>query len=239
MRRVCVLAALSITLVLAGCGDENTSTEVDNSSQDEGTPSDDATADVDPEAALLGAEDLPDGADVQPVDMAGLNGGMEDLQEGIAEDVTYDPAECQDSEGVGFYGDDVESAGMHASVGEGLETDTVQHSVFRGVDESDLSELEGYYQDCGEITISGTVQGQSIDQVLTTSTVDAPSVDADQVTALETTLSVAGTTEDPERMIFIVDGDYGIQLSGAAQSETFNVDELANVALERLNEARN
>lgn len=254
MRKIGIVAALTAVLVLAGCGDdggsddasstEDTSSSSDSDDSGSDTGSDDngedapddaegsgGTADV--SAALLGADDLPSGASVTPLDIAGFAGAMSGMAD-MLQDVTYDPADCKENSADPLLAEGVDAAAMTATAGEGANVEVLVNAAYAGANSDDFDGLMDYYDRCGEVAITGTIQGQEIDMVTKSSVVDAPALDADAVMAIEVAIESQMIPAVPQRIVYVVEGEYGAYVSANASSTEFDVDALAGIALERL-----
>lgn len=184
-------------------------------------------------AALLVAEDLPADADLTPLDIAGVAGGMAgmtDMLEGIA----YDPADCKDNSADPLLAEGVDAAAMSATTGEGANIEVLVNAAYAGASADDFDGLTDYYERCGEIAITGSVQGQEVDMVTKTTVVEAPELDADAVMAVEVAVESQMMPAVPQRLVYVVAGEYGAYVAANADSTAFDVDALAAVALERL-----
>lgn len=246
MRKLGIAALLAATLFLTACGgddepgDDATTASEETGAADE-TPADDATDDAaaeeeggdagatDLQAALLAAEDLPEGATVSAFDVAQLSGAAESMAQ-LLEGVTYEPADCQTYEADPLQKDGVEAVGMTATSG----TDVLVNAVYTNAGGTDVADVQEYYDRCGEITISGEAAGQPLDMTVRSSTVDAPDVDADEVLAVETVTESAAMPAVPTRIIYMIDGDRGVYVAGNPESTTFDLNALAAAALDKL-----
>ncbi|RIQ11658.1 hypothetical protein DY240_28285 [Jiangella rhizosphaerae] len=236
---------MAATLFLAACGgDDESGDDATASSEEtaaaEETPADDATDDAaaeeggesgatDLQAALLTAEDLPEGATVSAFDVAQLSSAGESMAQ-LLEGVTYEPADCQAYDSNPLQKDGAEAAGMTATSG----TDVLVNAVYTNASADDVASVQEYYDRCGEITISGEAAGQSLDMTVRTTTVEAPEVDADEVLAVETVTESAAMPSVPTRVIYMIDGDRGVYVAGNPESTTFDLNALAAAALEKL-----
>ncbi|WP_157987693.1 DUF5642 family protein [Jiangella endophytica] len=246
MRKLGISALVAATLFLAACGgddesgDDATATSEETAAAEE-TPADDATDDAaaedeggdagatDLQAALLAAEDLPDGATVSAFDVAQLSSAGESMAQ-LLEGVTYEPADCQAYDADPLQKDGADAAGMTATSG----TDVLVNAVYTNASADDVADVQEYYDRCGEITISGEAAGQPLDMTVRTSTVDAPDVDADEVLAVETVTESAAMPAVPTRIIYMIDGDRGVYVAGNPESATFDLEALAVAALDKL-----
>ncbi|TDD67286.1 hypothetical protein E1262_19520 [Jiangella aurantiaca] len=245
MRKLGISALVAATLFLAACGGDDESGDDATTSSEETaaaeTPGDDATGDAAAEeeggeagatglqAALLAAEDLPEGATVSAFDVAQLSSAGESMAQ-LLEGVTYEPADCQAYDANPLQKDGAEAAGMTATSG----TDVLVNAVYTNASADDVASVQEYYDRCGEITISGEAAGQPLDMTVRTSTVEAPEVDADEVVAVETVTESAAMPAVPTRVIYMIDGDRGVYVAGNPESTTFDLDALAAAALEKL-----
>ncbi|WP_147375557.1 DUF5642 family protein [Jiangella rhizosphaerae] len=245
MRKLGISALVAATLFLAACGgDDESGDDATASSEEtaaaEETPADDATDDAaaeeggesgatDLQAALLTAEDLPEGATVSAFDVAQLSSAGESMAQ-LLEGVTYEPADCQAYDSNPLQKDGAEAAGMTATSG----TDVLVNAVYTNASADDVASVQEYYDRCGEITISGEAAGQSLDMTVRTTTVEAPEVDADEVLAVETVTESAAMPSVPTRVIYMIDGDRGVYVAGNPESTTFDLNALAAAALEKL-----
>lgn len=240
MRKLGISALVAATLFLAACGgdddagDDATAASDETAAADE-TPADDAAdeggeaAASGLQAALLSAEDLPEGATVSAFDVAQLDSAGESMAQ-LLEGVTYEPADCQAYDTNPLQKDGAEAAGMTATSG----TDALINAVYTNASADDVADVQEYYDRCGEITVSGEAGGQTLDMTIRTTTVDAPEVDADEVIAVETVTESAAMPAVPTRIIYMIDGDRGVYVAGNPESTTFDLNELAGAALDKL-----
>lgn len=241
MRKLGISALVAATLFLAACGgdddagDDATAASEETAAADE-TPADDAAEEEDGEAAasgleaaLLSAEDLPEGAAVSAFDVAQLDSAGESMAQ-LLEGVTYEPADCQAYDTNPLQKDGAEAAGMTATSG----TDALINAVYTNASADDVASVQEYYDRCGEITVSGEAGGQSLDMTIRTTTVDAPEVEADEVIAVETVTESAAMPAVPTRIIYMIDGDRGVYVAGNPESTTFDLNALAVAALDKL-----
>lgn len=261
MRKIAITALIATTLLLTGCGgddesgDDATTTNEQTSGGDEpaaedtpaedepaaeDTPADDEPADdgaaggaVDLNAALLTADDLPDASQVTPIDVAEMAISMDGVA-GQLEGATFEPAECQDNSADPLRRDGVEAAAMIAV----SEVDVFMQAVYTGASEDDIAAVEEYYERCGEVIYSGEMDGQSIEMTTTTELVDGPSVDADHVVALDSTMAGSGLPGTVTRVVYVIDGDLGMYVAAKPDSAMFDIDALTATALEKLRAAR-
>ncbi|SDU40089.1 DUF5642 family protein [Jiangella alkaliphila] len=255
MRKIAITALIATTLLLTGCGgddesgDDATTTNEPSSGGDEpaaedtpaeDTPAEDEPADdaaaggaVDLDAALLTAGDLPDGAQIMPIDVTEMATGMDSMA-GLIEGATYEPAECQDNSADPLRRDGVEAAAMTAM----SEVDVFMQAVYTGASEDDIAAVEDYYERCGEVSFSGEMADQAIEMTTTTEIVDAPSVDADHVVALDSTMAGSGLPGTVTRVVYVIDGDLGMYVAANPDSAVFDIDALTATALEKLRAAR-
>lgn len=210
-RRAAVTALAAATL-LTGCGG------------DDG---------VDLQEALLTADDLPGGVELMSVDAIELTGTITSMAQ-LLENVTYEPAECEDDPADPLRGHDVESSGMAAVSGD----DVFVQAVYTGASVDDLAAIEEYYQRCREVTVSGEMAGQPVDMTITTQVTGGPPVDADHVIALDSTTSAAGAPDALDHIVYLIDGAEGMFVAVTPESTTFDLDELTAKALEKLRAAR-
>lgn len=244
MRKLGISALVAATLFLTACGGDDepgddASTPSEETAAAEEAPAGDATDDAaeeggdagatDLQAALLSAEDLPEGATVSAFDVAQLSSAGESMAQ-LLEGVTYEPADCQAYDANPLQKDGAEAAGMTATSG----TDVLVNAVYTNASADDVASVQEYYDRCGEITISGEAAGQPLDMTVRTTTVDAPEVDADEVIAVETVAESATMPSVPTRVIYMIDGDRGVYVAGNPESATFDLDTLAADALEKL-----
>lgn len=243
MRKLGISALVAATLVLAACGGDDepsgdaTTGGDETAAADETPAGDDAAAEDeggeaaagDLQAALLAAEDLPEGATVAAFDVAQLSSAAEGMAQ-LLEGVTYEPADCQAYDSNPLQKDGAESAGMSATSG----TDVLVNAVYTNASTDDVASVQEYYDRCGEITISGEAAGQTLDMTVRTSTVEAPEVDADEVIAVETVTESANMPAVPTRVIYMIDGDRGVYVAGNPESTTFDLNALAAAALDKL-----
>ena len=243
MRKLGISALVAATLFLAACGGDDepsgdaTTGGEETAAADETPAGDDAAAEEeggeaaagDLQAALLAAEDLPEGATVSAFDVAQLSSAAEGMAQ-LLEGVTYEPADCQAYDSNPLQKDGAESAGMSATSG----TDVLVNAVYTNASADDVASVQEYYDRCGEITISGEAAGQTLDMTVRTSTVEAPEVDADEVIAVETVTESANMPAVPTRVIYMIDGDRGVYVAGNPESTTFDLNALAAAALDKL-----
>ncbi|WP_116949752.1 DUF5642 family protein [Jiangella endophytica] len=190
-------------------------------------------AGVDLQAALLTADDLPSGVEVMPVDAIELTGTIQSMAQ-LLENVTYEPAGCEDAAADPLRRDGAESAGMTAVSGE----DVFVQAVYTGASTDDLAAIEEYYQRCDEVTVSGEMAGQTVDLTITTELSDGPPVDADHVIALDSTTAAAGAPEAVNHVVYLIDGGEGMFVAVTPDSTVFDLDALTAKALEKLRAAR-
>lgn len=188
---------------------------------------------VDLDAALLTADDLPDGVELLPVDALELTGTIQSMAQ-LLENVTYEPAECQDDPANPLRRHEVESAGMAAVSGD----DVFVQAVYTGASVDDITAIEDYYQRCREVTVSGEMAGQPVDLTIKTQVTGGPPVDADHVIALDSTTSAAGAPDTLDHVVYLIDGGEGMFVAVTPESRTFDLDELTVTALEKLRAAR-
>lgn len=242
MRKTAITALIATTVLLSACGGDDDATGDSTTAAEQGGG--DATAGDDPaddepdgeldlDAALLTADDLPEGAELVAIDTAQLAGGMETMAK-LVEGATYDPAECQDNSSDPMRRDGVEAAAMTALVG----TDVFMQAVYTDATADDIAAVEEYYERCGEVTFSGEVAGQDIEMTTTTRVVEAPTVDADQVIALDSTTAGGGQPGTANRIVYVVDGHDGMYVAANPDSTVFDLNALTAAALEKLRDAR-
>lgn len=240
MRKIGVVAALTAVLVLAGCGDDGGSedaseTEDTSANSDAGAESGNGDDEEDISAALLVAGDLPEGVEVEPMDISGFSGAVAGMTE-MLEDVEYDPAECKENSADPLMHEGVEAAAMTAMAGSGANIEVLMNAVFAGASTDDVDALTDYYENCSEIAITGSIAGQQLDMVTKTTVTDAPDLDADAVLALEVAVESATAPAVPQRLVYAIEGDHGTYVAANAESSTFDVDALAATVLDRLQE---
>ncbi|SDT65817.1 hypothetical protein [Jiangella sp. DSM 45060] len=188
---------------------------------------------VDLDAALLTADDLPDDVELLPVDALELTGTIQSMAQ-LLENVTYEPAECQDDPADPLRRHDVESAGMAAVSGD----DVFVQAVYTGASVDDITAIEEYYQRCREVTVSGEMAGKPVDLTIRTHVTGGPPVDADHVIALDATTTAAGAPDTLDHVVYLIDGAEGMFVAVTPESSTFDLDELTVRALEKLRAAR-
>lgn len=256
MRKIAISAALTAVLFVTACGGDDPETTTDSSTDSSPSESSGGGGEQKPDdseenaggeiadltTALLTAEDLPEGAQLTPISGDLLTSTTTSMA-GMLEDVTYEPADCggeKANETNPLAGEGVQAEAVSASVGELPAFDVVVHAVYSGASSDGLSALEDYAEQCSEVALTGTIAGQTIDSTSTITVVDAPSVDADATLAIDVaTTSAAMPTPIPlNRAVYIVDGDYGIMLSANPESEVFDLDALAQTALDKLHAAQ-
>lgn len=228
-----VAAAAAAALVVTGCGSEDQPEPEQASMEDSGGEGKE-TKPQDLSAGLLTAKDLPEGSQVQPFDAGEINSGISGLGE-MLQDVAYDPAECQANTDDPLSAEGIDAAGVTASVGSGEQVEVVVNAVYTEANADDLTGLSDYVDQCGTVSIKGTINGEPIDVTVHSELTDPPEVEADAVVAMETSSAseqIPGG-EAPTRIIYMVDGNVGVYVAGNPDAAGFNIDELARTALER------
>lgn len=243
MRKTALTALIAATVLLSACGgddepaDESTTAEQTGGDTAETTPpADEPTeeaGDVDPAAALLTAEDLPSGVQIVPLDLGEVSGSLDSL-ESLLEGIAYEPADCAGNDDDPLMREGADGAAITAV----QDADVLVNAVYSGASADDIAAVGDYYERCGEISVTGDAGGQPLDMTVSSQVVDAPDVDADEVIAIETVTTGSGIPEIPMRTIYMVDGDYGVYVSGNTTSVLFDFDALAATALEKLRAAR-
>jgi hypothetical protein len=202
--------------------------------QSEGTTDDASGAAIDMSAALLTAKDLPAGAEIKSLDLAQITNEIQDAAAN-ADDLTYDPASCAGESANPFGANKIEAKALQATIA--ATQDVLVNAVVAHPKSDALSKLENYIDTCGEVSVSGNIAGQPVNLVVTTTAVPAPDLDADKVVAWDAATSSNGGEAVPIRTIFMVDGDYGVYVSGMPDSTSFKLEDLAATALDRLHAA--
>lgn len=258
MRKLGISALVAASFFLTACGgdDEPTTDETTSSEETAGgeeTPADEAADEAaddaaegedsagaaDLNAAVLAAEDLPEGVEITPIDVAGLSNAMAGAA-GMIEGMTFEPADCQDNSADPLQAEGVEAAAITATSGdmESGSFDVLMNAVYSNADTSSIAAVEDYYAQCAEVAVSGEVGGTTVDMTISTQLVDAPELDADEVIAIENTTTMQGLPATTTRLIYLIDGDHGVYLAGNPESTVFDLDALAGAALDKLRAAQ-
>lgn len=244
MRTTKVLAAMTAVLALSACGGarsgpadvepaEQSSTEGEKPGPGNAPGSGDI---ADLSTALVTVDDLPAGTQIMPVDVADLD---DVALAAVMDDVVYEPADCGQQSALSSVllgGDDVDTAAVAMTLGEGLDADFAAHAVFADADPDDLAQVEDYAKRCAEVTITAS----DMEMTSETAVVDSPSIDADQVLSLTTTTTVGGMDAGVPTLhaVYAVEGGYGFVISAYEGSANFDLDALSQAAMERLQAAR-
>lgn len=258
MRKTIISAvAVAAALTLAACGgsdDNGGGAGDDATSSSEETPAGEDTPAAEDEgggeegggtvsdlsAALLTAEDLPEGAQIQPFDVSAFSAGAAGMAE-LLEDIVYEPADCADTEGTAnpLAREGVEAVGMTAATGEAMAADVLVNAVYSGASTDDIDAAADYANRCPSVNVTGTTAGQAIDMTVSNSVVEGLDIDADAAIALNATIESGAVPVPPTRVIYVVDGDYGVMLSANPESEHYDLDALVQIALDKLRAAQN
>lgn len=253
MRKLGISALIAASLLLGACGgDDDPAADPTSAGEQTGggddtagetapetAPADDpadddgGSGDVDLEAALLTAEDLPSGVQIQALDLGQISGSMDSL-ESLLTGITYEPVDCQANDADPMLQEGAQGAAMTAV----QNADVLVNAVYADASGDDLAAIEEYYGRCGEVSVTGEAGGQQLDMTVTSQVVDAPDVDADEVLAIDTVTTGSGIPEVPMRTIYMVDGDHGVYVAANPEGALFDLDALAAAALEKLRAAQ-
>lgn len=257
MRKLGISALIATSLLLGACGGDDDSTDAstddptatseqtdggdtatdDTDTDDTDTDTDDGGdtggGDADLQAALLTAEDLPSGVQIQALDLGQISGSMDSL-ESLLSGITYEPADCAGNDADPMLREGAQGAAMTAV----QDADVLVNAVYADASSDDLTAIEDYYERCGEVSVSGDAGGQQLDMTVTSQVVDAPDVDADEVVAIDTVTTGSGIPEVPMRTIYMIDGDHGVYVAANPEGALFDLDALATAALEKLRAAQ-
>lgn len=229
-----MIAALMLPVACGSDSEDDTTTEETSASHDDdGGP-------IDLSAALLTADDVAPEAEIEQVDVAALagmtqGGGMAEFME----DMTIEPADCQENDVDPFSKDGVEAKGMSATFGGNdgdLEVDVLMNAVYSGAESSDLDGLKDRLDTCGEVSVTNPELG--VDMTMTMTIDDAPPVDAEEAAAFEFTPTSSGEQGPTTRIIYLIDGGYGVYVAGMRDSANYDLDQMSATALEKLRTAQ-
>lgn len=96
--------------------------------------------------------------------------------------------------------------------------EVLANAVYAGADADDLDELADHYDKCPRVSASGIIRGRKVDMVTETTVVEVPELDADAALAVDVSVTSATLPAVPQRMIFMVEGEYGAYVSAVAES---------------------
>lgn len=245
---IAAAAAAAALVLVPACGNSDSGSEDDtsksssdnsNNSEDSGDEGEDngeaAGSDEgsdkkipDLKTAMLGAEDLPAGAKITPIDVNKFaKMGADSLK--MMKDLKIEPAECGTGVNEVFSKSKVNGQMQSAVAG----TTVVVTGVLEGSDQVD--QVEEQAKKCGDISMSGTVQGTQLNVKTTTKQIQAPKLDAEKTVAFQQSTASPNVPAQPMKLIYVVEGDYTVTVTSTDPAQA---DTLAQKALEKLKAAQ-
>lgn len=214
-------------------GEKDTTKSIKKS---DGSSGSGGSGDVDLAKAMPDEKDFPGGYQVKPIDekmIAELSGASGK----VAGDAKVDPPECKNADTQ--LPKDMNLRAVMASKGEGGAVVVVA----TGGSDKPFMVDDAKLKTCGEVTSTLDLgQGNEVKTTVSMKKIDAPKVDADKVSAVETTTKaegggMKGGSESTREIVAIEDGDVRIGILGIQPSD-LDLAQVAKKALAKVDAAR-